>query len=81
VVHIGSARAESAAEVLLTVIYQITESRCTEITEYVSFFSAAAIRYNWVEVTLFSTVVLVIVQGVQIGALIFNLRALRRPHF
>jgi len=46
VVHIGSARAESAAEVLLTVIYQITESRCTEITEYVSFFSAAAIRYN-----------------------------------
>jgi len=40
-------------------------------TGYVLFFSTAAIRYNWVEVTLFSVVVLVIVQGVQNGG----------PHF
>jgi len=33
VVHIGSASAESATEVLLTVIYQISESRCTEIQD------------------------------------------------
>jgi len=33
VVHIGSASAESATEVLLTVIYQISESRCTELQD------------------------------------------------
>jgi len=39
VVHIGSASAENAAEVLLTVIYQISESRCTEIQDM--YYSSA----------------------------------------